>query len=524
MARRRLAAATLLFWGLVVAPAAPAAVPDAAPAAVPAAAPAAVPDAATQAAIAAMVENYRLDAHVPGLVYGIVSDGRLVLVNSLGVQDIDSRAPVTADSRFRIASMSKAFTALAILKLRDAGKLSLDAPAETYVPQLRGWTYPTTDSRKVRVRDLLNHVAGFVTDDPWGDRQQPLSEAAFSAMLKAGVPFARSPGIAMEYSNFGYATLGRIVGNVSGQRFQDYIGTTLLAPLGMAATGYDIAASPRARRAIGYRWQDDAWVREPDMADGAFGAMGGVETSANDYARWLAFLLSAWPPRDGDVAAPVAPVARATVREIVEGSNFPRGVPRAAAAGGAPCRQARTYAMGWFVVEDCDLGRFLTHGGGYPGYGSNVLLLPDRGVGVFVLTNRTYAGPSALTQKLALALVASGDFPERALPVSAGVAAGYATVRAIWAAASVTGAGPGAGAALAVNFLLDRDAAHWAQELAKLRAAVGPCPATEAVSAVSALQGRFSWTCAHGRIDGDFLLAPTPAVTLQSLDFVVAKP
>ncbi len=159
-------------------------------------------------------------AHVPGLVYGVVKDGRLVLVRGLGVQDIATKKPVTADSRFRIASMSKAFTAMAILKLRDADRLSLDAPAERYVPEMRGWKYPTADSRRVRVADLLHHNAGYVEDNPWGDRQQPLSEAGFTAMLKAGVPFAQAPGLRMEYSNLGYATLGRIVSNVSGMPYQ----------------------------------------------------------------------------------------------------------------------------------------------------------------------------------------------------------------------------------------------------------------------------------------------------------------
>lgn len=125
----------------------------------------------------------------------------------------------SASTRFRIAPMSKAFTAMAILRLRDAGRLSLDAPASRYVPELRAWRYPTTDSRPVRVRDLLHHSAGFVEDNPWSDRQQPLSEAAFSAMLRAGVPFAQALGLRMEYANLCYATLGRIVSNVSGIRY-----------------------------------------------------------------------------------------------------------------------------------------------------------------------------------------------------------------------------------------------------------------------------------------------------------------
>lgn len=477
---------------------------------------AAEPSAAVLKDIDQIFETWRLDSHVPGLVYGVVQDGRLVTVKTLGVQDPTSKAPVTADTRFRIASMSKAFTALAILKLRDEGKLSLDAPAETYVPEMRGWTYPTRDSRKIRVRDLLNHTAGFVTDDPWGDRQQPLTEAQFTAMLKAGVPFARSSGLAMEYSNFGYATLGRIITNVSGKPYQAYIRDTIQAPLGMASTSYDVAKSPAERRAIGYRWQDDAWVREPDMADGAFGAMGGVETTANDYARWVGFLLSAWPPRDEPDAGPVA---RATVREIVEGSNFPRGVMRASAAG-EPCRIARAYGMGWIVIDDCDLGRYLTHGGGYPGYGSNVLLLPDRGIGIFALSNRTYAGPSVPVLRAALALAEADAIPDRSVPVSAGVREAYQIARGVWAAGTVAGARP----ALAINFLMDRDEARWARDLARLKAEVGACPATEAVTPLTAMEATFTWTCEHGRIKGGFLLAPTREVTLQRLDLEVAKP
>src|SRR5690349_20742696 len=155
------------------------------------------------------MENFRLDAHIPGMVWGIVQDGRLVHVQGAGIQDIDTKRPVDADTLFRIASMTKAFTALSILKLRDEGKLTLDAPAETYVPELSGWTYPTQDSSKIRVRELLTHTAGFVTDDPLGDRQTPLPEAEFTRLLHDGVPFTRAPDTAMEYSNLGYALLGR---------------------------------------------------------------------------------------------------------------------------------------------------------------------------------------------------------------------------------------------------------------------------------------------------------------------------
>src|SRR6476659_3343219 len=108
-------------------------------------------DTAVYADVDRAMENYRLDAHIPGMVWGIVQDGRLVHVKGAGVQDVETKRPVNADTLFRIASMTKAFTALSILKLRDEGKIALDAPVETYVPELRGWKYPTDDSPKLRV-------------------------------------------------------------------------------------------------------------------------------------------------------------------------------------------------------------------------------------------------------------------------------------------------------------------------------------------------------------------------------------
>src|SRR6476646_3661294 len=199
------------------------------------------------------MENYRLDAHIPGMVWGVVQDGRLVHVQAAGVQDIEAKRPVTADTLFRIASMTKAVTALSILKLRDDGKLALEVPVETYVPELRGWKYPTEDSPKIRVRDLLTHTAGLVNDDPWGDRQTPLPEEDFTRLLREGVPLTRPPAMAMEYSNLGYALLGRVIANVSGQPYKDFVQRILFARLGMASTRLDVAAAPAGRRALGYR-------------------------------------------------------------------------------------------------------------------------------------------------------------------------------------------------------------------------------------------------------------------------------
>jgi CubicO group peptidase (beta-lactamase class C family) len=460
-------------------------------------------------------EEYRLDAHVPGLVYGVVADGKLVHVRALGVQELEARRPVTPETLFRIASMTKAFTALAVLRLRDEGRLSLDAPAETYVPELRGWKGPTADSPRIRVRDLLNHTAGFVTDDPWGDRQTPLPDADFSRMLREGVPFTRPTGTGMEYSNLGYALLGRIVSNVSKQPYREHMERTLLKPLGMASSGFEVAEAPAERRALGYRWEDEGWRREPDMAHGAFGPMGGLQTSAADYARYVTWLLSAWPPRDG---ADAGPVRRSSVRELAQGSNFPRTRARPGKTGATACQQALAYGMGMIAAQDCELGLTLSHGGGYPGYGSHVLLLPDHGVGVFAFANRTYAGPMAPVWDAAVALQRAGLLKGRPQPLSDALAAAYRAAGAVYAAGDVKAAGD----ALAMNFLLDRSAEGWAAELAKLKRQVGTCDTTAPVSPTGQLSGDFLWRCAHGRVKGSLLLAPTKAPQLQSLKLAAA--
>ncbi|RZT10342.1 CubicO group peptidase, beta-lactamase class C family [Duganella sp. CF402] len=467
-------------------------------------------DAALFDKVDAIFADYALDQHIPGLVYGIVADGRLVYVRGMGVQDLESHRPVTPDSLFRIASMSKAFTALTVLKLRDDGKLRLDALAESYVPELKNWKSPTEDAPRIRVRDLLNHTAGLVTDDPWGDRQTPLPEADFTQLLRTGVPFSHAPGVTMEYSNLGYAILGRIIGNVSGRPYADTISSMLMQPLGMSSTGYMADAAPRERRAQGYHWADNKWTQVQTMAHGAFGAMGGVQTSAVDYAKWMAYLLAAWPARDG---ADAGPVKRATVRELAHGSNFPALRQRFGHTGADSCRQASTYGMGLIAATDCELGLTLSHGGGYPGYGSHVLLLPDYGVGVFAFTNRSYSGSSAAVWDAAMVLSRGGYLKARSLTAGPELAAAYTAAGSIYQKGDVSVAS----GQLAMNFLLDRDAAGWRRDLEQLKAAVGDCDTSAPLNPSGPLAGGFTWRCARGRVSGSVLLAPTTPPTIQTL-------
>uniref|UniRef100_UPI00286D812E serine hydrolase domain-containing protein n=1 Tax=Sandarakinorhabdus sp. TaxID=1916663 RepID=UPI00286D812E len=358
----------------------------------------------------------------PGLTWGIVKRGEgLVHVGRAGLADVASGRPVAADTRFRIASMTKAFTALTLYDLAAEGRLRLDDRVVTHLPETADWI------GGVSVTDLVHHMAGFVTDDPWGDRQTPLPEDQFTALLSIGVPFTRAPGIAHEYSNLGYAMLGRIIRNASGQPFEAEIARRRFQPLGMTATTFNLADVPRSLLATGWRWEDGIWKAEPEMAPGAFGAMGGIITTAPDYARWVDHLLSAWPAAAPAAGPPIAggtatnePRARITVRSLLRGEGVPRRVTRP--GNGPPCQIAVVYGGGLRVGDDCTLGRVAFHGGGYPGYGSHMIIAPDSGWGVFVLTNRTYAGPSAPAWDALIAMNDAGLVQADAVPLSPALA------------------------------------------------------------------------------------------------------
>ena len=185
-----------------------------------------------------IVAGYHQRGGQPGLAYGIVIGGELVHAAGLGERHLGGPPP-DADTVFRIASMTKSFTASAILALRDDGALRLDDLAEDYVPELRGWPLASPDSARISIRHLLTMTAGFPTDDPWGDRQQGLPLEEFATLLSRGVSFNWAPGTRFEYSNLGYAILGRVITAITGVAYPDYIRHRLLLPLGMTRTGYE---------------------------------------------------------------------------------------------------------------------------------------------------------------------------------------------------------------------------------------------------------------------------------------------
>ena len=362
-----------------------------------------------------LAAGYHQRGGQPGLAYGIVIGGELVHAAGLGERHLGGPPP-GADTVFRIASMTKSFTASAILALRDDGVLRLDDLAEDYVPDLRGWPPVSPDSARISIRHLLTMTAGFPTDDPWGDRQQGLPLAEFATFLSRGVSFNWAPGTRFEYSNLGYAILGRVITAVTGVAYPDYIRHRLLLPLGMTRTGYEAEefevpgqhTSGPAGVARGYRRSPGGWSEVAFDASGAFAPMGGIFSCVRDLTRWVAGFAAAFPPGDAD-AADAHPVRRASRREM----QLPQVLTGWAIApsflGDGASSPPATYGFGLFVDEHPALGRIVSHSGGYPGFGSNMAWHPATGTGVIALGNSTYAAMAPLASRLLEAIVRQGN-------------------------------------------------------------------------------------------------------------------
>jgi CubicO group peptidase (beta-lactamase class C family) len=341
----------------------------------------------------AIVRDYFERAGQPAISYGVVSRGVLAHSAGFGARVIGGPPP-DADTVFRIASMSKSFTASAIMLLRDEGQLELDDLAEKYVPELAGWPPAAPDAVRVTIRHLLTMTAGFPTDDPWGDRQQGLPPGDFGALLAGGVGFNWAPGTRFEYSNLGYAILGRVVAQASGVPYDEFIRTRLLVPLGMTRTGFAAAEFPGDGLARGYRRGPAGWEQVPFDPYGAFAPMGGVFSCVRDLARWVAGFASAFPPGEADAGGP-HPVRRASRREMQLPQAATGWRPAERLPGGVPGAPA-CYGFGLFADEDPALGRVVSHSGGYPGFGSNMRWHPATGTGVIALGNSTYSAMSVL--------------------------------------------------------------------------------------------------------------------------------
>ena len=454
---------------------------------------------------------------VPGIAYGIVIDGRLAHSGAVGYRDVSAKAPVDADTVFRIASMTKSFTALCIMRLRDDGKLSLDDPAERYVPELAGLLYPTADSPRITIRHLLSHAAGFPEDNPWGDRQLAATDAEMAAMMKRGIPFSTVPGTAYEYSNYGFAILGRIVAKVSGMPYRQYLQANILKPLGMTATTLEAAEVPAGRLARGYRLSGTQLIDEPALPDGAFGPMGGMLTSTRDLAAYVGFLASAWPPRDDPDAGPVG---RASLREMQQvWRPSPATVSRDGVDG--PLKlNAGGYGFGLRVWQTCGLPHVVAHSGGLPGFGSHMRWLPEHGVAIVAMGNLTYTSWGRVTEDALDALERTGGLkPRTPQPSTALVTARAAINRLIerWDDGE-------ARAIAADNLFLDAPMELRRKQVDAVRDRLGACRADGAFDVENALRGTWRLTCDRGSLRVAITLAPTKPANVQLWEITPVGP
>ncbi len=458
-----------------------------------------------------LLTQFMTDRHVPGAVWGVIVEGQLAHVGAKGLRDVAARAPVDADSVFRIASMTKSFTAMSILRLRDEGKLSLDDPAERYVPEMAGLKYPSSDAPKITIRHLLSHAEGFPEDNPWGDRQLADTDEQLSRMLRTGIPFSNAPGVVYEYSNLGFAILGRIVTNVSKVKYEDYVAANILRPLGMSSTTLEPSKVAANRLARGYRWEDEQWKNEPLLANGSFGSMGGMLTSVRDLSRYVGVFLSAWPPRDGPETAPIR---RSSLREMQHlWSPVPSSVARDRATGAVQLTSGG-YGYGLRVAQNCTFRTMVSHTGGLPGFGSVMTWLPDYGVGIIAFGNLTYTGWGGIATTALEALAKKADLHPRQPQPSPALTETRDKVSRLVASWDDRLADSIA----AENLFLDQSKDRRRAAIEGLRATVGACtPGSGFDTVENALRGSWTMSCEKGKLEVSITLAPTLPPTVQFL-------
>lgn len=454
--------------------------------------------------------EYAEKKRLPGMTWGIVLDGTLVHIGLLGWADLERRVAVGLETRFRIASMTKSFTAAAILRLRDEGKLDLHDPVAKHVPEFSATKPATADAPFIRIEHLLAMSAGFPEDNPWGDRQLDVTDEAFAKFLSEGTSTSSAAGTAFEYSNLGYALLGRIITAVAGMPYQDYIRREILSPLGMKDTVWDARDVPAGKLALGYRASDETWRGEPMLADGAYGAMGGLFTTLPDFARYASMHLAAWPARN---EAEAYPLRRATLREM----HQPRMPSGFAATDKSLSGEAQPHvsAYGFGLVWNLDSRGTVRigHSGGLPGFGSNWRFYPDHGLAVISFANCTYAGTSAVNGRVGAILIEKVGMPRRPIGVSPILEQRQREVTDV-----LLRRGPrDAAEPFAMNFFLDHDRERWRREADELLARAGKPISVSTLQPVNALRGTYRIEGENGSVEVFFTLTPERIPLVQEL-------
>lgn len=446
--------------------------------------------------------------HAPGVQIGVLAADGTVHVTGRGSVDCATGASTGEERVFRIASMSKSFTAAAILQLRDRSMLHLDDPVALHLPQAVGVVGPTADSPHVTLRHCLTMSSGLPSDDPWADREEEMSQAAFDSLLARPVAGAYAPGTAFAYSNLGYAILGRVVEAVTGRRFIDYVSTELLKPLGMVDTTYDYRTVAPGRLALGYRpTRGGDWELQEFTAPGSFSAIGGLLSTVGDIARWMAWLAEAFPPRDGSDDAVLVRASRREMQQshrlvpfdLVEG---PTGQPRAMSTG-FPWGLSG-YGYGLFVESAPQWGPISQHLGGYPGFGSYMGWHHASGIGVVAFANGTYAPVAAPARAVLEAMLAQGQTGQADVRPSAPLTSALQLVERVIADPSAL-----QGPAFATNVLLDIPLGERVAAISDARRLVGEFNGQAEIEMRSPSEATYHLPAVRGRLDVSVAMTPT---------------
>lgn len=315
---------------------------------------------------------------LPGVAVGVVSGDDLVWAEGFGHADVESDAHMQTDTRFRMASHSKLFTATSIMQLREQGKIRLDDPVTDYLPWFT-FKSATPEDPPVTIEHLLTHSSGLPREagSHWTDLEFPTADQIQELMPDRQAPF--SPEVRWKYSNLAYTIAGMVVQEVSGMRWADYLQQNIFDPLGMTSSSVD---EQDAKMATGYgaRIPDGSRQVFPFVDARGMAAATGLTSTVEDMARF--------------VSAQFRTGARGSDRLLSTGSL-------------REMHRVRMLESTWtngqgigFSVRRIDGKLYVGHGGGYPGYTTNTTIQLDSKVGVIVLTNTNDSNPSQIAQQL----------------------------------------------------------------------------------------------------------------------------
>ncbi len=344
----------------------------------------------------AITARFLEDNRLPGAAVGIVADGALTWSYGHGFADRASGRRPDEQTLYRIASITKTFTATAIMALRDAGRLRLDDPLVAHLPEANAITNPFGPVSDVTIRRLLTHTSGLQGDHPMADpRAEPLGSIADVIRDLGRVAVVIAPDTQTKYCNIGFQILGAVIERLSGEPYAAHVERTLLRPLGLSRTAFE---PPAAERATGYqaRHHSDDLPLASVQPSALFEADGGLWSSVSDLARWVAFWLS---------DAPSAVLQAETRSEML----------RPWIVGKADWTEMQ--GLCWYWQRHGE-ERYVGHAGGWHGFVSRIALAPADGVGAIALVNGVGdATPLAFDLlDVAVAGVRSRPLPESAPP------------------------------------------------------------------------------------------------------------